>query len=612
VSASEHDKVHSTSLPSTEYTGAGSEKVGGAGALPGVPGETGVADAAPLLHANPTAGTTGPHTTATSTTGNQTLGDKAASLVPESVKPYVPAALASGATAGIVSASEHDKAHTTSLPTTEHVGGGTGAGALPGSVNETGVADATNPALLSGSGMHTGAASTTPHIGPATGALPHDSSVSGPGPHTDLHTGAGNAPFTGTVTTTNHGTPKGGITGPGPHTDIHSALGSHPDNSLTGTTGSITAPANQTLGEKAASYVPDSVKSYLPAALVGGATAGALSSDRNADRDHDGVPDRLESGTHGNNPASAPTSGADIYDGLNSNTGNTATGSLGHPSTGTTTGSNTVPENQTLGEKAASYVPDSVKSYMPAALVGGAGLTAGALASDRNRDADHDGVPDRLEHNTPAHERTTGTGLGAPQEGVHIPGNNELYKNTGTGATGASAPATELYSGSDLRSGETATDIGHHPHTATGVTGENATPANPTVGEKAASYVPESVKSYLPAALVGGTAAGVGAGVAASDRDVNRAHNADDDDVLARLEKKTGSATDNGSRMPDDRAADQRTDDTLAGRIANARNAVVGSAAAAATAASRSAGQAADYGKLPFSPCLMEYGVNSL
>jgi hypothetical protein len=335
-------------------------------------------------------------------------------------------------------------------------------------------------------------------------------------------------------------------------------------------------------------------RSYLPAALVGGATAGALSSDR----DHDGVPDRLESGTHGNNPASAPTTGADIYDGLNSNTGNTATGNLGHPSTGTTTGSNTVPENQTIGEKAASYVPDSVKSYMPAALVGGAGLTAGALASDRNRDADHDGVPDRLEHNTPAHERTTGTGLGAPQEGVHIPGNNELYKNTGTGATGASAPATELYSGSDLRSGETATDIGHHPHTATGVTGENATPANQTVGEKAASYVPDSVKSYLPAALVGGTAAGVGAGVAASDRDVNRNH---DDDVLDRLEKKTSDTT-----------TSRETDDTLADRIANARTAVVGTAAAAATAASRSAGQAADYGKLPFSHCSMEHGVDHL
>jgi hypothetical protein len=290
--------------------------------------------------------------------------------------------------------SEHDKAHTTSLLTTEHVGGGTGAGALPGSLNETGVADATNPALLSGSGMHTGAASTTPHIGHATGALPHDSSVSGPGPHTDLHPGAGNAPFTGTVTTTNHGTPETGITGPGPHTDMHSALGSHPDNSITGTTtGSTTVPASQTLGEKAASYVPDSVKSYLPAAL-GDATVGALASDRNTNHDHDGVPDSLESGTHGNNLALAPTSDAVIYYGLNSNTGNSTTGNVSHPSiTGTSNTFNTSPADQTLGEKAASYVPDSVKSHVPAALVGETAAGAGIVA-DRKHD---DGVLDRLE-----------------------------------------------------------------------------------------------------------------------------------------------------------------------------------------------------------------------
>jgi hypothetical protein len=123
VTASEHDKQHATSLPSTELTG-------GAGALPGRVSETGVADAEAVAQKRETA----------PPAQEKSLTERAKGVI----KPYLPTAVASAA--GLSSmASEHDIRHTTSLPSTElkgaipgeHVGG---VGALPGSLNQSSVA----------------------------------------------------------------------------------------------------------------------------------------------------------------------------------------------------------------------------------------------------------------------------------------------------------------------------------------------------------------------------------------------------------------------------------------------------------------------------------------
>jgi hypothetical protein len=137
--ASEHDTPHGTSLPSSEAAGAvPGERVGGAGALPGTVGETGVAQPESLLNREPAALQTEP-----------TLASRAAAYVPQSVRdtvaPYVPAALTSAAVGGATRASEHDNAHGTSLPSSEATGAYPGervggAGALPGTAGEAGVA----------------------------------------------------------------------------------------------------------------------------------------------------------------------------------------------------------------------------------------------------------------------------------------------------------------------------------------------------------------------------------------------------------------------------------------------------------------------------------------
>jgi hypothetical protein len=81
----------------------------------------------------------------TGTVTQPTLAERAGAYVPDAVKAYVPAGLAASVLGAGVVASEHDRKHTASMPTAELTGAGTGervggAGALPGSVNETGVA----------------------------------------------------------------------------------------------------------------------------------------------------------------------------------------------------------------------------------------------------------------------------------------------------------------------------------------------------------------------------------------------------------------------------------------------------------------------------------------
>jgi len=124
VTAGENDKLHSTSLPTTEVAGSTGT---GAGALPGAPTETGVADAAALQDKR-----------AEPALHQPTLAERAGAYIPEGVKAYVPAGLAATAVGAGAVASEHDREHKTSMPTTEVLGGSDGA--LPGRVGEEGVA----------------------------------------------------------------------------------------------------------------------------------------------------------------------------------------------------------------------------------------------------------------------------------------------------------------------------------------------------------------------------------------------------------------------------------------------------------------------------------------
>ncbi|KZV66335.1 hypothetical protein PENSPDRAFT_654961 [Peniophora sp. CONT] len=159
--ASENDAIHAKSLPTQETHGAQpGEKVGGVGALPGSVDEAAVA---------------------------KLPGDDAAIGLPEGMAPTLGAAALAGA-AGY-QASANDVSHDKSLPTQETHGAQAGdkvagAGALPGAVNETGVAklpgdDAATGLPKGSAGAAIGAVvATSATAAAATSAAPPSTSTS--------------------------------------------------------------------------------------------------------------------------------------------------------------------------------------------------------------------------------------------------------------------------------------------------------------------------------------------------------------------------------------------------------------------------------------------------
>jgi len=132
VTASTHDVPHKKSMPSTELTGVGQrEHVGGAGPLPGAVGEPGVAELPDAKHKSVPASGAGMFSSAAGA-----LAGAATSAKDRVV----------GTTTGQYRASEHDRYHLKSFPSTEELGAGEhehvgGVGALPGRVDESDVTE---------------------------------------------------------------------------------------------------------------------------------------------------------------------------------------------------------------------------------------------------------------------------------------------------------------------------------------------------------------------------------------------------------------------------------------------------------------------------------------